>query len=306
MKIEQIRQVLSIHQAGSINKAAQSLFVSQPCVSNSLKALENELQQKIFIRSHAGMTLTEFGRQFVENAQYILKYSERIEAAAKELSSAKAPLTFSVSVSHLLFAHVTFRKMMEKYQNASVDFRYNQASVSNTIQDVHNRSTELGLISIPDIDKTKWMAKLELEDLCYERVFVGKPAAMVARTNSLAQKGVELTVQDLQDYPLIIIGERLPMFDSINKKIRSVLGAKSVVEVNDRATAHEFIQSKNAYCCVVKCDKIYQNIPFFSYADSFYISDTPFLFEIGWVYRNDVYHSKLAVEFMQEIEALFS
>lgn len=42
MKIEQIRQVLSIYQSGSINKAAQNLFLSQPYISNSLKSLERE------------------------------------------------------------------------------------------------------------------------------------------------------------------------------------------------------------------------------------------------------------------------
>ena len=58
MKIEQIRQVLSIYQSGSINKAAQNLFLSQPYISNSLKSLERELQQKIFIRSYNGIQLT--------------------------------------------------------------------------------------------------------------------------------------------------------------------------------------------------------------------------------------------------------
>ncbi|MBM6829189.1 LysR family transcriptional regulator [Anaerotignum lactatifermentans] len=153
MKIEQIRQVLSIYQSGSINKAAHHLYLSQPNISNSLKSLERELQQKIFIRSHHGIELTEFGKVFVQNAQGLLKYADQIEAAAKDFSSAKAALSFSVSVSYLLFAQVIFRRMMEKYENATVNFRYNQTSVSEIVMDVHDRNVELGLISIPTLEK---------------------------------------------------------------------------------------------------------------------------------------------------------
>ena len=42
MKIEQIRQVLSIYQSGSINKAAQNLFLSQPYISNSLSKMRKD------------------------------------------------------------------------------------------------------------------------------------------------------------------------------------------------------------------------------------------------------------------------
>lgn len=89
MKIEQIRQVLSIYQSGSINKAAQNLFLSQPYISNSLKSLERELQQKIFIRSYNGIQLTEFGKIFIQNAQGLLKYADQIEYAAKDFSAHK-------------------------------------------------------------------------------------------------------------------------------------------------------------------------------------------------------------------------
>lgn len=310
MKIEQIRQVMSIYQSGSINKAAHNLYLSQPNISNSLKSLEKELQQKIFIRSHQGIELTDFGKVFIQNAQNLLKYADQIEATARDFSLTKGALSFSVSVSYLLFAQVIFRKMMEKYENAAVNFRYNQTSVSEIIMDVYDRTVELGLISIPTLDKNKWMAKMELEDLVFEPIYSSKPAAMFSFEHPVRKKGTweeqEICLKELHEKSLTIIAEKLPVLDMVNKKMRAAMGAKTTIEVNDRTTAHEFIQSKNAYACVVNCASAYKKIPFFSYAQIIPISDAPFLFEVGWVYRKDTYHSDLAVEFMGEVENLFS
>lgn len=305
MKIEQIRQVLSIYQSGSINKAAQNLFLSQPYISNSLKSLERELQQKIFIRSYNGIQLTEFGKIFIQNAQGLLKYADQIEYAAKDFSAAQIPLSFSVSVSYLLFAQVVFRDLMERYENSAVNFRYNQTSVSELLMDVYDRSVELGLISIPTIDKRKWLAKMEIDDIIYEPIYSSKPAAMFSVHHQMEKEQKEISIKELHEFPLTIIAEKFPILDVVNKKMRTVMGAKTLIEVNDRTTAHEFIQNKNAYSCVVNCTPAYKNVPFFSYAQVLPIKDAPFDFEIGWVYRKDTYHSALAVEFMQKIESLF-
>lgn len=304
MKIEQIRQVLRIYQSGSINKAAQNLFLSQPYISNSLKSLERELQQKIFIRSYNGIQLTEFGKIFIQNAQGLLKYADQIEYAAKDFSSAQIPLSFSVSVSYLLFAQAVFRNLMEQHENAAVNFRYNQTSVSEILMDVYDRSVELGLISIPTIDKSKWLAKMEIDDLVFEPIYSSKPAAMFSVHHGIENGKTEISLKELHEFPMTIISEKLPILDMVNKKMRAIMGAKTLIEVNDRTTAHEFIQSKNSYACVVNCTPAYKNVPFFSYAKVLPIKDTPFDFEIGWVYRKDTYHSALAVEFMQQIEAL--
>lgn len=305
MKIEQLKQVICIYESGSINKASQNLFISQPCISSSLKALETELQQKIFIRSHTGISLTEFGVVFMQNAQKIVSYADQIERAAKDLSRQMIPLSFSVSVYHLRFAHVVFQNLLKKYQDASTNFRYHQASLSEVITDVHNRTTELGLISIADIDKEKWLAKLALEDLCYAPIYKGVPNAMCATDATYhTQENGALLLKDLRDRPLVIIAERLPLFDAINKKMRHILGAKTVIEVNDRSTAHEFIQNNNAYACVVRFDHAYRSINFFEYATTYPIAELPFSFEIGWIYRKDSCHSPLAQEYIAAIQNL--
>lgn len=55
---------VAIH--GSISKAAEALYISQPAITKAIKKLENELEITLFNRSQKGVTLTENGKVFFE------------------------------------------------------------------------------------------------------------------------------------------------------------------------------------------------------------------------------------------------
>ena len=63
MRIEQLQQIIEIKKQRSISKAAKSLFISQPTLSNSLSSLEQEIQVTIFERTHSGVRLTPEGEE---------------------------------------------------------------------------------------------------------------------------------------------------------------------------------------------------------------------------------------------------
>ena len=53
---------LKVVETGSISKAANELFISQPALSQQLKKLEKEFNAKLFTRSNKGIELTNEGR----------------------------------------------------------------------------------------------------------------------------------------------------------------------------------------------------------------------------------------------------
>ena len=71
MTMQQLLYALTIAGEGSINKAAESLFVSQPTLTSAVKELENELGFQIFIRSNKGVTTTNDGLDFLSNARQL-------------------------------------------------------------------------------------------------------------------------------------------------------------------------------------------------------------------------------------------
>lgn len=71
MKTEQILLAITIHECGSITKAAQRLFMAQPNASNSIHSLEEELGYCIFERTPNGIKVTPKGEKFLQYAHSI-------------------------------------------------------------------------------------------------------------------------------------------------------------------------------------------------------------------------------------------
>ena len=69
MTLQQIKYVIGISEAGSLNKAAERLYVSQPSLTATIKDLEEELGIKIFHRAAKGMFLTADGEEFLTSAK---------------------------------------------------------------------------------------------------------------------------------------------------------------------------------------------------------------------------------------------
>ena len=96
MTLQQIRYVMEISRCGSISKAAQELYLTQPYLSSTLKDLENELHISIFSRSRKGITLTRDGQEFLRYAKTLLEQEERIlELYTRHVR----PLPFHLAVS---------------------------------------------------------------------------------------------------------------------------------------------------------------------------------------------------------------
>ena len=58
MTLTQMNYIITISETGSLNKAAEALYISQPSLTNAVKELEKELGIIIFNRSGRGVTLT--------------------------------------------------------------------------------------------------------------------------------------------------------------------------------------------------------------------------------------------------------
>ena len=61
MELEQLRQLVAFAQYGTLSRAAEALHTSQPSLSRSMQALEEELQAVLFTRQKNRIALNETG-----------------------------------------------------------------------------------------------------------------------------------------------------------------------------------------------------------------------------------------------------
>lgn len=72
MRLDYLSVFVKTVDAGSINKAAKSLYLSQPSITTILKNIEKELGLTLLNRSHTGITLTPEGKVVYDGAKKML------------------------------------------------------------------------------------------------------------------------------------------------------------------------------------------------------------------------------------------
>ena len=88
VKLELYRVFKEVAEAGNITAAAQTLFISQSAVSQSIKQLEADLQTRLFARNSRGVTLTADGRmlyEYVRSAMGLLETGEEKLSQSRDL-----------------------------------------------------------------------------------------------------------------------------------------------------------------------------------------------------------------------------
>lgn len=76
INLDQLEQLVTFAEEGTITKAAEKLLISQPALTRSLQKLEQELDIQLFDRQKNKTTLTETGHYTVEQAQILLGQAE--------------------------------------------------------------------------------------------------------------------------------------------------------------------------------------------------------------------------------------
>ena len=61
VNLELYKVFYTVARCGSLTKAAEELYISQPAVSQAIKQLENQLGTPLFNRMHKGMELSAQG-----------------------------------------------------------------------------------------------------------------------------------------------------------------------------------------------------------------------------------------------------
>lgn len=129
---------LTVATCGSISKAADLLFISQPALSRCIGNLENKLNQKLFIRTLAGIELTEAGKVYLEYAKEVKSLDSTMRFRMKHIADKKKKqirIGMSLTVASLLATRIA-DEVMKRYPETIVEI-YNiyARDISSSLRD---------------------------------------------------------------------------------------------------------------------------------------------------------------------------
>jgi DNA-binding transcriptional LysR family regulator len=110
IQLVQVEGFLEVARRGSVSRAAEALFITQPTLTARLHGLEKELGTPLFLRTPHGMRLTDAGRAWIPFAERALRalvdgrdaLEQVMTASAGHLMIAAAPAVSTYVLPELL------------------------------------------------------------------------------------------------------------------------------------------------------------------------------------------------------------
>ena len=89
MTLVQLRHLISLAATGSFSASAQAMHLTQPALSRSIRALEDELGLPLFDRVGRRNELTPFGRQVLERSRQLVLDADELHDTSRLLGQAQ-------------------------------------------------------------------------------------------------------------------------------------------------------------------------------------------------------------------------
>ena len=197
VNLELYRVFYTVAKCGSLTRAAEELYISQPAVSQSIKQLESQLGVALFDRRHRGMELSAQGGKIIFDE--VEKALELFQAAENRLSEIQSSAvgTIRIGASDTIFEYFLADKIVAFHERfPAVKIELMADFTPDTIEKLKANRCDVAFVNLPiTVDE-----ELELEGNCMRLndVFVAGE-----KYNELAGKKVSLA--DLKKYPLILM-----------------------------------------------------------------------------------------------------
>ena len=214
VNLDLYRVFYTVAKCGSLTRAAEELYISQPAVSQSIKQLENQLGVALFKRTHRGMELSENGGKLifkeVERALELFNQAEnRIEQTKQDATG-----TIRIGASDTIFEYFLADKIVDYHKKfPAVKIELMADFTPDTIEKLKANRCDVAFVNLPiEVD-----AELNLEENC-------------ARLNDIFIVGNgypelcegTISLEKLKKYPLIVMDKNTVARRSLDAFLRSV------------------------------------------------------------------------------------
>lgn len=197
VNLELYRVFYTVARCGSLTKAAEELYISQPAVSQAVKQLENQLGTSLFNRMHKGMELSKQGGELIyADVERALQLLSGVEDKLSELKQS-ATGTLRIGASETIFQYILADKIVaynKQYPQVKIDLISDVSP--KIIELLKTDRCDVGFLNLP-IEEDEGI-RLSASVALLNDVFVAGEAFSEL-------KGKELTVWDLQKYPLLML-----------------------------------------------------------------------------------------------------
>lgn len=252
MNIQALRYILQISQIGSISKAAQYLYVSQPTLSRAVHEIEESTGIILFQRTNKGVVPTYDGRVFIAKATQLLDNIDNLQNQyfyknTKQKSDEATLLIGSQRCSPVVSTFINFYHQYcedKDYQNLA----FQEGTREEVMQLIFGQVYHIGIVHYLSTEENSFLNECDVMGLnCYP-LDESPICIQVREEHPLADKK-SVTLDMLVPYPHVVFSDEdvtgINYCSDILQYNKNVLKKRIVVQ--DRGTIRQVIDNTNGY-----------------------------------------------------------
>lgn len=194
MELRVLNYFLTVAREGGLTGASEVLHVTQPTMSRQIQELEEELGQKLFIRTTRSMVLTPEGMLLRKRAEEILEMAERTKSEFSAMGSTVAGDVLIGSGETFALKQITDLMAQIREEYPGIHFQIYSGNAEEVAERLEKGLLDFGVFVEPaDISRYNSI-RLPVMDTW---------GLILRKDHPLAQKE-HITREDLGDVPLIM------------------------------------------------------------------------------------------------------
>jgi DNA-binding transcriptional LysR family regulator len=290
MTLQQIHYALVVAETGSMNRAAEKLYVTQPALTTAIQELEAEIHTPIFHRTNRGVSLTSEGTRFLRYARQVYQQYELLEREYGTTRTVKR--VFGVSTQHYSFVTKAFVETVKRYDASHFDFAIRETRTIDVIRDVAQQRSNLGILFRSEHNKKVLSRMFAEHRLEFNKLIDCRAYVYLWKGHPLAQE-TSISMEQLKHYH---------SSSYLSEELFSELEYPQAIHATDRATMLNLMIGLNGYtlCSGMICEELngsdHVAVP--------YQEDREHQnarMEIGYLVRKDSPLDEVGETFLQEI-----
>ena len=166
MNLQQLQFFLVSARKGSLTRAAEELYTTQPHVSQVIRSLEGELGVALFHRTGSGITLTRQGEEIRYYAENTLKNASLIQDICQE--NADKTLKIAVNSSSRLAYLCEDYYLDQAGKNLSL--QYTECGIEEMLHLIQDQNYDLGFLFVPTSKRSAFEHMIRRRNMEYTQI----------------------------------------------------------------------------------------------------------------------------------------
>lgn len=296
MQLQQLEYFVKVAECGSLNKASEFFYVTQPALSKAIANLEEEIGTEVLCRTNKGVQMTENGKKLYEYTKEILSQVDLIRSIATE----ETPQILNVASYPILSISRVIADFYNRHQEEQALYRLTEGRLGTVIDEVENGRAEIGFLLINhsqlrEVKNTLRHKELVLAELAHDTWYanIGPKSPLYDRE--------EVTMQELLQYPMVRYS--VDHYSNLTSYLRidgiPLAETRQQIYVNDNAGLVNVIRETQAFRYGPGLSsRDYQNFGIRSIP----IHNCDVDVVVGWIKKKNVLLTDTAAEFVALLE----